>query len=114
MKRFETLQEIWDASESHQISAQQIINKRLFVGGEWQNVEISRALMLEISQEIADLLGGRGTTKEDVKYTLINATPQHWGLGRIFLENYSTLRFSYCGGQDYPAEIKQIRNYLKR
>jgi len=79
------------------------------------NTEIKNYSEL-IAEDISNLIGGQSKTKENVLRNLLNSTPQHWGLGRIFLKKYgdNEPRFSYCAGQDYPAEIKLIRSYLAR
>lgn len=98
-----------------QINAQDFINGRLYTKSEgWAYVEISEDLRDQFASEVSDLLGGWTKTKEAIRYTLVNGRPQHWGLGRILLENYSgKIGWSYCAGQDYAYETQQIRNNLK-
>lgn len=114
MTTFNTYDEILAASDM-QVSAQQLINGRMHTKAEgWTNIEISSELREKIADELSELYGGRSKTKSRVYSSLRYGTPQHWGLGRTFLENYgNNPRFSYCAGQDYPYELNQIRTALK-
>jgi hypothetical protein len=116
MKKFTTLQELFEATKGSQLSAQQLINRRAFINGEWSDFEVSDELSDEITEKILEVLGGQSRTRINMRYTLRRATPQHWGLARIFIEKYgdSSIRFSYCAGQDYPAELQQIRKFLNK
>jgi hypothetical protein len=116
MKKFTTLEELYSATNGHQLSAQELINRRSMIYGEYQNFEVSDELSEEINGRIIEVLGGQHRTKNTMYNTLRRSTPQHWGLCRIFIEQYgdSPIRFSYCAGQDYPAELAQIRKYLTK
>jgi hypothetical protein len=116
MKKFTTLTELFEATKGHQLSAQELINRRSMINGEWQNFEVSDELSEEINDKIIEVLGGQHRTKNTMYNVLRRSSPQHWGLGRIFIEKYgdSPIRFSYCAGQDYPAELAQIRKYLSK
>lgn len=116
MKHFNTLPELYAAANGRQINAQEILNRRANIDGEWQDFTVSDELSAEINDKIVELLGGHGKTMNAMRRVLRYSTPQHWGLGRIFLESYGgeNPRFRYCAGQDYPAELQQIRKYLTK
>ena len=70
----------------------------------------------KVLQEKIDFFRNRIQEEEkSIKYTLMYARPQHWGLNRVLLEQYndSAPRFNYCAGQDYTAETNTIRKALK-
>lgn len=113
--QFDTLEEILNATD-HQINAQELLNERMYLNGMgWTDVELSPELKERIVFEIADLLGGRYSTRQDVIRSLKRNHPQHWGLERILVEKYgdSAPVLSYCAGQDYTWETNKIRTYLK-
>ena len=116
MKHFNTLQEIFAATNGIQISAQSILNRRAHIFGEYQDFTVSDELSEQIIESILDLLGGWAKNRKYMRSTLKYGTPQHWGLSRIFLESYGgeEPRFRYCAGQDYPAELREIRKYLTK
>lgn len=114
-KVFNTLTDLLNNTDQ-QITGQQLINRRVYLKGEgWANIEFTDELREQICNDIAETLGGRNATKQSIKNTLRYGTPQHWGLSRILLSQYGngTPRLKYCAGQDYRAETKAIRNYLK-
>jgi len=115
MTKFTTLLELFIAANGHQINAQEIINRRGHINGEWQDFTVSDELSAEINDKIVELLGGHAKTMNAIRRAL-RYYPQHWGLGRIFLESYGgeNPRFRYCAGQDYPAELQTIRKYLTK
>ena len=96
---------------TEQITAQQVINKRLYINGlGWQSVDFSDEFSGWFIDEVGDLLGGRAATRHSVKLSLKYCKPQHWGLNRIFLEDRGWV---YCAGQDYTSELNTIRKALK-
>lgn len=116
MKTFNTYAEILEATKGHQVTAQELINGRTYVNDEgWQTITLTADLKEKLCNDIADTLGGGKDTKMQVKRQLLFSTPQHWGLSRIFLEQYNGNEpfVSYCAGQDYPSEVKTIRNAIK-
>jgi hypothetical protein len=115
-KIFKTLDEVFIAAGSHQVTAQELLNGRSYVFGEWQEVQISNDLREEIIEMIVETAGGRGRTKSDTKYRLRNERPQHWAIDRFLLSKYgnSPAHLSYCAGQDQIWEMRNLRNYLKR
>jgi hypothetical protein len=114
-KLFSNLSEILN-NTSTQVTAQQLINRRIYINGEgWQDIELTDEFNNNLAEQIAETLGGHRATKESIKYTLMYARPQHWGLNRVLLEQYndSAPRFNYCAGQDYTTETNTIRKALK-
>ena len=113
---------IWDYEDllkfggENQVTAQQVINQRLYNKvTSWTDVIIDGELLSKMANEVSQLLGGRGVTREAVDRNLFFNKPQHWGLERIVLEQYgdNPPRWAYIAGQDYTAEVRTIRNYLK-
>ena len=122
MYLFDSLEQIYaecNSGQRHQITAQEIINRRTFVQGEWQTIDLTDKCEDELVSAILDVLGGWAKNQPRMARAIRFSKPQHWGLSRIFIEKYgdpatSPLRISYCAGQDYPWELKQIRQYLNR
>ena len=99
-----------------QVTAQQLINGRMYLKDKgWTDVEISHELRAKLATDISDKLGGRYTTREQVKNTILWGRPQHWGLQRVFLEKYGEGQpfITYCAGQDHVLECNAIRTALK-
>lgn len=112
--KFSSLDEIHAATR--QTSAQQILNGYLCLKDEgWTDADIAPALREQVVNEVVALAGGRLSTRERMWRTLTYEAPQHWALGRMFVEKYgeSPARLRYCAGQDYPSEMAQLRAYLK-
>jgi hypothetical protein len=119
MYLFDSLEQVYaqcNSGQRHQITAQEIINRRTFIDGSWQTIELTSKCEDEFISAILDVLGGWTKNQPLMARVLRNSRPQHWGLSRILFEKYgdSPLRISYCAGQDYPYELKQIRQYLNR
>ena len=113
--RFETLDQL-KAAESGQITAQEILNGRAHVNGQWQNIEVSDELRTVVIEAIVRMVGGRGDTPNTVRWRLKVERPQHWALGRIFIVKYDDrpARLRYFAGQDQAYEVKCLRDYLRR
>ncbi|MEA3279806.1 MAG: hypothetical protein U9Q38_04310, partial [Thermodesulfobacteriota bacterium] len=56
--------------------------------------------------EIIDIIGGRYI------HPIMFVNRSHWSFQR-FMYDPKQKQWSYCAGQDYPAEMKQIRKFLK-
>ena len=113
--RFETLDQL-KAAESGQITAQEILNGRAHVNGQWQSIEMSDDLRAEVIEAIVTLVGGRGDTPNRVRRCLSIERPRHWALDRFFIHKYGDkpAKLSYCDGQDQKQEMRLLRDYLKR
>ena len=116
MKTFNNIEELMAATKGSQLNAQAVINKRAHIDGEWQNFETTDNFDESFIDTVVNLLGGQHATKRNIRYALQFGTPQHWGLTRIMCAKYgeSPCRWSYCAGQDYPAELSTIRKYLAK
>lgn len=113
MKNFKNLTDLVEATT--QITLQDIINNQAYFNGEgWQKFELDHDLKIQIIDSVVELLGGWNKNKLALKASLMcyHEKPQHWGLRRIFVDKKG--RFSYCAGQDYTYELKQIRDYLRK
>jgi hypothetical protein len=115
IKTFMTLDELFRAAGTHQVTAQEILNERTHVYGNWQEIQIPHTLRGQVCQRLSEIFGGVKSTQERVYANLMKDNRQHWGLKRVFLEKYgnSSAHLSYCAGQDMLEEIKSIRNDLK-
>jgi len=112
MKTINTLKRAYNLTE--QVSVQNLINNRINTKKGWENVKVTKEVIEQIAEQLSELIGGHGRTKATTYNNIINKRPQHWGLDRVFLEKTnSTYILRYCAGQDYPYEIKTIRNYIK-
>lgn len=113
MKTLNTLQEALNTCKG-QLTAQNIINGRIYSKNGWEGFEINNELLKEVAEQVSNNLGGHQKTKDAVFNTILFRTPQHWGLDRMFIEERSgRLIFIYCAGQDGQLEKSQIRTYLK-
>lgn len=56
---FETLDQLKQA-ETGQLTAQQLLNGRAHVSGNWQSIELSDELKIEVINAIVTMVGGRG------------------------------------------------------
>lgn len=104
-------------AKAHQLTAQQVINGRIYIDGQgWTSVEFTDELADKLKSMIVDALGGQTRTQVRIANVLRCDKPQHWGLSRLFLEQYqdNAPRFHYCAGQDYPAELRTIRQFLSK
>jgi len=115
MKTFNTYQELIEAT-GNQLTAQQVINKRVYIKADnWQAVEFTPEFMDHFNKDILNVIGGHQQTRARLRSVLEYSKPQHWALSRIFLNDYGTgPRWGYCAGQDYTAELQQLRNALKK
>lgn len=115
MKTFKTLEQI-KKFEVQQVTAQQLLNGRMYLKNKgWNNIKLTDELKEVIINSIVEILGGQRKTKEIIYRKLHNEKPQHWGLDRIFISQYKKhpARLSYCAGQDYTWEVREIRNAIK-
>lgn len=112
MKTAKKLKDLFKIAEGRQLTAQAVLNERIYA----KDFKLSDELREQIANDVSDVLGGHASTKNAV-FNSLNASrpPQHWGLNRILLDDYGRgPRWTYCAGQDYPAELNQIRNHLKK
>ncbi|WP_294203083.1 hypothetical protein [uncultured Chryseobacterium sp.] len=97
-----------------QFNAGNLTTGRAYIIGEgWQDIQIDEAFYNKSIGEIVALIGGRPETAAKVKFKLRNEPFHHWSASRFVWEE-SLQRWAYIAGQDYPAEITQIRNFLKK
>lgn len=112
MKIFKTLEEVYKATQPHQVTVQELINGRTKIEGEWQEFRLDDNLMNAIAFTVANKLGGIKRTKDHIENVILFRRPQHWGLERFVLKNYHSVCISYIAGQDQPTEMKVISKYL--
>lgn len=101
----------------NQLTAEALLNGQIYIKDRgWTSVQITDELRRKIADEVSELLGGFARTRHDVYMRLRRVpAPQHWGLRRMLVIKYGKdpARISYCAGQDYTAECRDIRTYLK-
>jgi len=113
--KFDSLKELIEARGDGKLTAQELVNGRAHIFGEWQDFELSGDARHEAVSLIVDCYGGRRPTREAVRSTLMWGRPQHWGLNRTtFRMSGDKILCSYYAGQDYPAELNTIRTALKK
>lgn len=96
------------------VTFQSLANGRLYIGGQWRDVELSEELKTQVLDDVAAILGGR--KPEQLRRVLgktLGLKIQWWAFSRI---QYSALtgNWYYCAGQDYRAELNTIRAWLYR
>ena len=115
-KTFGTLEELYNAT-TH-TNAQEILNGRMCTkAGGWEDVEIAPDVRAQVIEQIVEIAGGRQATRQAMRRTLEDERPQHWALKRMHLlppYGSSPARLSYCAGQDYTSEMRQLRDYLRK
>jgi len=116
MKTIKSLKQIERLSGSHQVTAQELINGRLYTEKEgWIDIQLTNDFKEEFISAISEMYGGYKETKRRIKNTLRYEKPQHWGLTRTVIYNYGKgPRWTYITGQDQSWENREIRNYLKK
>jgi len=87
-----------------------LINQTIYINGiGW--IKTNDLLTDDLIDQVCELLGGHSKTKEKIFNVLRRQKFNKWYLERI---NYNFKRkcFTYCAGQDYPAELQEIRKDL--
>lgn len=116
--KINSLKELLILGEGEQLSAQEIINKRVRIGGRWTEVEFTIEFYNNVIPLIVGVIGGQKKSKERIESALRFSKPQHWALGRIFFTEYKnkvgvkSIYCSYCAGQDGQFELSLLRKYL--
>lgn len=113
---FYSLQQLAETVKDQTTDMQNILNGQIYIDGAgWTNIILTKNLRMELAGLLSELYGGRAKTKENVRYTLINERPQHWGLSRTYIElRKGQPRIYYITGQDQTWENAQIRKYLSK
>jgi len=95
-----------------QFSLDNLTTSRAYINGKgWKNIDIDGDFFDWSVNQIVDLLGGRETTKNAVRFALRNTPINGWFARRIvFNEMRNT--WEYIAGQDYPAEIRAIKKQI--
>lgn len=93
-----------------QFTLENLTTGRACVDGCWDSVDIDDSFA-DAYNNIAELLGGRAETKKKIAYILRNNPISDWFANRIVFCRH-TNRWEYTAGQDYPSEIRNIRQTL--
>lgn len=78
----------------------------------WTDIAIDQSFFDKSIDDVVDLIGGRGNTKEEIKFKLRNQPVSAWFTNRFIFSPYNI--WVYVAGQDYVAEMSEIRKYLKK
>jgi len=115
MKTYNYLQDIFNDAGTHQVTAQELLNGRTHIKGQWQEITLTDELRREICHTLSEMYGGRATTKQRVFSNLMQGRRQHWGLQRTVICDYGKgARLRYIAGQDQVWENNEIRKALKQ
>lgn len=90
------------------LTAEGMANKRAyFKDGWWYDFKISQEAEDEFWNGMAHVVWRRPSERQirNLRYA------KSWMLQRLM---FSDGRYSYCAGQDYPAEIRTIQNYVNK
>lgn len=120
MKTIKTLNEALNLHKG-QLTADKLLSGRLYTTKGFESFKLSNELKKEVSLKVSEILGGRSNTKERIKNNLYYNYSYHWGLDRLLItkrknpkdKRKNIINISYCAGQDYTSELRQIRNHLK-
>lgn len=87
-----------------------LIGKRIYLkDAGW--ITTNNLLTDELIEKVCDLLGGQSKTKEKMFVVLRRQNFSKWYLERIAY-SFNRKCFTYFAGQDYPAELAEIRKDL--
>lgn len=92
------------------LSLYNLMNKTIYINGVGF-IKTNNLLTDELIDQVCELLGGRYKTRERIATVLSNQTFSKWYLERIMYD-FKRKCFTYCAGQDYPAELQEIRKDL--
>ena len=81
----------------------------------WSNCTFTDELKEQLLDLTLTTIGGWKSKREQLKRALSYEKPQHWALSRLVIEERrNQIVMIYIAGQDYPAELSELRRYLKR
>jgi dissimilatory sulfite reductase (desulfoviridin) alpha/beta subunit len=93
-----------------QLSLYNLMSQSIYLEGvDW--IKINDLLTNDLIDNVCELLGGHAKTKERMFNVINRGGFSKWYLERIFY-SFSRKCFTYCAGQDYPAELREIRKDL--
>lgn len=116
MIQFNKIEQIFKRAD-YQINFQDlVINGRYHdkIDG-WSQCTFTDDLEEQLIDLFMDQIGGWEKSKAAIRRAVEFHKPQHWALSRFFLEERNNkIMLVYCAGQDYPAELAELRRYLKK
>lgn len=107
---------------SRQVSLYTICSERYYDNQKgWSNFVGTERLFEEVADLVIDCVGGQSNTKEQIRrnierYPSALIRKNSWMTERIIFtisKHDSSIRCQYVAGQDYSAEIKEVRKHLK-
>lgn len=112
MKTLITQQNV--SKKIEQFNAGHLINGRApIIKKGWADIKIEETFFDLSIDKIVELIGGRATTMQTVRFRLRNE-PLHAWFSERFIYSVERKTWTYCAGQDYTAEIREIRKYLTK
>jgi len=113
---YNSLDEVFEDAQGHQVTGQKLLNGHTHICGQWQQISLSGNLREQVISAIAETIGGREKTKTRIYSILRYGRPQHWAFSRFFVEKYgeSPARLRYCAGQDQSWEMRSVRKELSK
>lgn len=100
------------AKKVNQLTAYTLISQSAYIN-EIGWTSINNLMTEDVARDIVNVLGGHTATKEKIVQVLTTQKFSAWYLERIIYESKRKC-WTYCAGQNYPAELQQIRNELKK
>jgi len=98
----------------NQFTLENLTTERAYlIGLGWNDIKIDEDFKKESVSQIVELLGGRQATKDRIKFVIRNTPVSSWFAQRIIFEPLRN-KWVYIAGQDYPSELQEIRNQLKK
>lgn len=87
-----------------------LMSQSIYIDGAgW--IKTNNLLTDDLIDQVCDLLGGHSKTKEKMFHVIKRGGFSRWYLERIYYA-FESKCFRYCAGQDYPAELIEIRRDL--
>jgi hypothetical protein len=108
-----TQTELNELLKDNQINIYNVLNNRAHVKGIGHTaVKFTEEIKGIIFRLAVETIGGRNPLK--VRRFLNNGRHlKHFALERLILTNYDNkIGLTYCAGQDYPAELQDLRKYI--
>lgn len=110
MKHYHTIQAM--AEDTTQLKLSKLLSKRLYhIKDGHMDATVADEEFIKAVDACVEIIGGR--KKPFIRTAILNggATLSHYALGR-FVYSSSGKGWSYCAGQSYDEELRDLRKYL--
>jgi glutathionyl-hydroquinone reductase len=104
--------ELKELIQDNQTSIYNVLNNRAYVKGIGHTtVMFSKEIKDILLKLTVEVIGGNKSTS--VRRFLANGQYRHYTLERMFIECYDNIiSVNYCAGQDYRAEMQDLRRFI--